>query len=269
MLHFDSTSGQAPLSERVLWLARRSASSIPYAIGQRRIGRRYRLNDGFERVYLHHTRKTGGTSLSESFLTLGGEDPLTVKRRMRDGWQMARTGDFVVTAHHRRALRRGCYFFGWSHFPAWSVRLPNRTFTVTILRDPEARVLSLYRYLLDPRADADQPFAAPARERQSAADGFDRFLDRLAVPELLGQLQMFSRRRDPEEAAAGIEGCSLAFPVDRMEEGLATLSKLIGRRLSPRHERRSVASFEPSDAQRSRLREALEPEYALMGLLRL
>ena len=269
MLHFDSTNGQAPLSERIVWLARRSASSIPYAIGQRRIGRRYLLNDGFERVYLHHTRKTGGTSLSESFLALGGEDPLTVKRRMRDGWQMTVTGGLVVTAHHRGALRRGRYFFGWLHFPAWSVRLPDRTFTVTILRDPAARVLSLYRYLLDPRADENQPFSARTRERETAADGFDGFMDRLAEPELLGQLQMFSKRRDPEEAAAKIDECSLVFRVDRMADGLATLSELIGRPLSPRHERRSVAAFEPSDAQRSRLREALASEYALMDLLRL
>lgn len=260
-IRFPAVQGRAR-AKRIFW-------SIPRAVGQRRVGSRYALNDGYERVYLHHIRKTGGSSLTASFLALGGEDPLAVEQRIRDGWlKVTRTGDFVVT---RRcgALQRGLYFFGWSHNPAWNIRLPERTFTVTILRDPAARVVSHYRYLADPRADESQAYPAKQRERQMAADGFDRFLDRISEAELLGQLQMFSPTREPQEAAERIRECSLVFGLDQMESGLVILSELIGHRLSLRHERRSVEKFQPSEAQAARLREALAPEYALMDLLKL
>jgi hypothetical protein len=58
------------------------------------VGRRYVLNDGYERVYLHHIRKAGGSSLTASFLALGGEDPLAVEQRIKDGWlKVTRPGD--------------------------------------------------------------------------------------------------------------------------------------------------------------------------------
>jgi hypothetical protein len=128
-------------------------------------------------------------------------------------------------------------------------------------------VLSLYRYLADPRADEGQAFPAPPEEHQMAADGFERFMDRLPESDLLGQLQMFSPTRDPREVAARLRECSLVFYLDQMPSGLATLSGVIGHPLSLRHERRSAAMFLPSDAQSACLREALAPEYALMDLL--
>ena len=239
-------------------------------VGQRLKGRHYSLNDDSERIYLHHIRKTGGTSLYSAFLALGGEDPLVVQRRLRDSWlHITRTGDYVIAAHQPRAVQQPRYFFGWSHHPAWSIRLPSRTFSVTILRDPAARVLSLYRYLVDPRADMGQPYSAAREERQMAADGFDRFLDRLPRSKLLGQLHMFSRACDPQEAASRIEECSLAFFLDDMEAALQKLSELIDCPLNLRHERRSVGAFQPSDLQHTRLLKILAPEYSMMNMVQL
>jgi len=251
--------GRKSSGSALLWARR--------AIGQRRIGRRYRLKGGFERIYLHHVRKTGGTSLSESFLELGGEDPLAVKRRMREGWGMARSGEFVFAAHARRALEEGRYFFGWSHIPAWDIELPEKTLSVTVLRDPVARAVSLYRYLADPSSDEGQPFPAPPAQRELAADGFDRFLERLTEPDLLAQLQMFSPSRDPAEAAERIHDCSFFFLLEHMDNGLGTLSMFAGHTLARNHERRSSQELLVSERQRASLREALAPEYELMGLL--
>lgn len=243
-----------------------SLRSARRAFEQRRIGRRYRLG-GFQRVYLHHVRKTGGTSFSESFLALGGEDPLAVKRRMREGWGMARSGDLVFAAHARRALEGGRYFFGWSHIPAWDLDLPPGTYRATILRDPDARVLSLYRYLSDPDSDEGQPFPALPEQREMAAGGFDRFLDLLPESELLAQVHMFSASLDPAEAVARMWECELIFGIAEMERALAEVSRLTGRPLQPRHARRSAPDFVPSEAQRERLEKMVAPEFEMLDRL--
>ncbi len=56
-------------------------------------------------------------------------------------------------------LRHGYFFFGYGHESVSSVgATPGKTFTITILRDSVDRVVSLYRYLADPRADEGQTF---------------------------------------------------------------------------------------------------------------
>lgn len=235
--------------------------------GRRLIGRRYQLQGGYERIYLYHVRKTGGTSIANSFLALGNEEPLAVKHRMTNVFGMARTGDYVFAANVTQALEGGRYFLGWSHDPAWMMSLPERTYTVTVLRDPTARVISLYRYLRDPDSDGDEPSPAPQKERDLTKDGFDAWLDRLPPNHLLNQLHMFSRSLDPAEAAAALQRCSLVFRTEDMAAGVKVLADLIGRELPVRRERRSTLEFQPSDTQLQRLREMLAPEYELMERL--
>ncbi len=53
------------------------------------LARNYDINEEFERVYLYHIRKTGGTSINHMFLSLGGEqgkevyDSLSRSRNLR------------------------------------------------------------------------------------------------------------------------------------------------------------------------------------------
>lgn len=248
--------------------AKELAWAAPLGLGYALTGRRYQLADGYERIYLHHVRKTGGTSITNAFLALGGEEPNTVKQRLTGRLGMARSGVLVFAGHNRAAVESGRYFYGWTHQPAWRVKLPPQTFTVTVLRDPVARVVSLYRYLSDPQSDVGHPFPAPAVQRRRAAGGFDRFLDQLPPTDLLNQLHMFSNRWDVEEAAETIGRCSLVFFTEDMASGLARLSQLTGRELPERHERRSKVRFEPSDEQRDRLADMLAPEYALLERVR-
>lgn len=139
---------------------------------------------------------------------------------------------------------------------------------MTVLRDPVARVLSLFRYLADPESDRGHAFGAPPADRDMAVDGFDRFLDRISQTELLNQLYMFSQQLDCEEAAEHISRCSLVFFLDDMSGGMRLLSEVVGRPLPERAERRSSLRFQPTEAQLDRLREALAVEYALMDRVR-
>jgi len=220
------------------------------------------------RIYFTHVRKTGGTSLYKSFLSLGGEDPAQVLTRMNHGVK-ARSGPYSFACSDRSfVFRMARYNFGWSHLPAWQLHLKPGTFTVSILRDPISRVISLFRHLADERADEGERFHARADERAWAADGFATFLDQADRVQLLNQLYAFSSRFDPVEAAERIRGYSLYFFSEHYNEGVAALANRLGLPLAPRVDRVSVAETLPTGTQVARLREILDPEYKLLDLLR-
>jgi hypothetical protein len=230
--------------------------------------RHYELDGGHRRVFHVHVAKTGGTSLSRSFLGVGGEDVDEVHHRMMATEPRAtRSGPYVLVAHDPRALRRGWYFFGWSNHPIWYVAPPDDTFTVTVLRDPMARVLSLYRYLSDPRADDGLPRSA-GRWRRMTRGGFAAFLDRIPPNNLHGQLNLFSRAHDPHEAATRIRQLSAYFFTESYDLGVQALADRLHLPLTVRRDRVSAAESEPAPEQLTRLRQMLEPEYRLLDLLR-
>jgi hypothetical protein len=223
----------------------------------------------FRRVYFFHVRKTAGTSFTKAVLGLGGEDPVQVETRFRFPVNTARSGDYVFLRSSRPWLtRHGRYFFGYGHAPWWLVELPADTFTMTILRDPVARLLSYYRYLRDPSADRHERFSPPAVERQWAADGLEAFLDRVPRRHLLNQLWMFSRSGTAEEAAQRIRQCSLYFFTESYDEGLAEFSRRFSLDLARRQDRRSSGGVQPTGTELALLRERLAPELELLELLR-
>jgi hypothetical protein len=142
------------------------------------------LNPAYKRVYHFHVRKTAGTSLNAAFGALGG---LTV-REMSTNPEVTRNGlRFVANGE---LTKEGDFFFASSHDPAWRLCLPPDTFTVTILRDPLARVVSYYRYLLwaraNPRARDIEPFIEQVCTESKFIDGGFRYC--------LGQLSPHSLR---------------------------------------------------------------------------
>jgi hypothetical protein len=212
-------------------------------------------------------RKTAGTSLFLSFLALGGEDPMDVWRRIsRTRLERTFSAGYSFVSNNQKALAEGAYFFGRSHRPFTEQPLPPRTFTVTILRDPVNRVRSYFDYLVagDP---PDMPGQVANRERLLTQDGFDAFLDRVPVRDLLTQLAMFSDRLDVSEAAERIAGCSAAFCTEDFDEGLASLGTRLQIPLSPRMDRVAGARSTLTDKQSERLRARLEPEYELLRQL--
>jgi hypothetical protein len=233
----------------------------------RRLARTFELPDGSRRVYCYHVRKTAGTSLYLSFLSLGGEDPMDVWRRITTS-RLPRTvsGGYSFVSNSRRLLAEGAYFFGRSHRAAPDQPLPPRTFTVTVLRDPVERVHSLFDYLV---AGDEEGLPGRVAEggRSVARDGFDAFLDRVPAKDLLNQLTTFSPRQEVSEAADRIAACSTVLFAEDFTDGLVRLGQRLQLPLSPQRVRVTGSRSVLTGPQRERLRSRLEPEYELLRRL--
>jgi len=233
----------------------------------RRLAADYRFPDGSRRVYCHHIRKTAGTSLFLSFLALGGEDPMDVWRRINSA-RLPRTisGPYGFASVHRMLLSEGAYLFGRAHRPVVEQPLPPRTFTVTVLRDPVARVHSYFDYLVAGDTP-DSPGRVAEQERRLAADGFDAFLARVPDRHLLCQLHTFSTAMDVSEAVDRIGSCSSVFFTESYAAGLADLGSRLDLPLGIHRARVTGGRSELTDVQVERLRSMLEPEYEMLGRL--
>ena len=233
----------------------------------RRLAAGYRLPDGSRRVYLHHIRKTAGTSVFLSFLALGGEDPMAVWHRINHA-RLPRTvsGGYAFASVHRKLLAEGQYFFGRAHRPVEDQPLAEGTFTVTVLRDPVARVHSYFDYLVAGDRP-DSPGRVAERERRMALDGFDSFLDQVPDRHLLSQLHTFSTTLDVSAAADRVSGCSAVFFTESYAKGLAELADRVGVPLAVHWARVTGNRTTLTSAQSDRLREMLDPEYRLLARL--
>lgn len=242
------------------------------------------MNPAYKRVYHYHVRKTAGTSLNAAFWALAGLD----LRAMADR-QVAEGNGLRVVRGNPRLIAEGDYFFANSHQPAHALRLPPATFTVTILRDPAARAISYYGYLLWARsgeASRDrEPFLDEVLAESAFLDGgrrgflarlaprrrevaFRDFLDRVPPSHLLTQLQMFSERMDPAEAAENALACSAVCFTETFPEDLKALAGELQLDLEEKRERRFGEKAVLTEDELGLLRERLAPEYAMIDRVR-
>ncbi|MGH3426276.1 MAG: hypothetical protein ACRDQZ_01670 [Mycobacteriales bacterium] len=236
------------------------------------------MNPAYERVYHHHVRKTAGTSLNSAFWALAGLD----LKQMSSHPVVERNGLKFVRGGNRELIAKGDYFFANSHQPAYDLTLPPSTFSITILRDPASRVISYYRYLLWARRNATAGEAEPfiedvvaesaflnrrlsLRRRES---GFREFLARVPPPHLWAQLQMFSERLDPAEAAERALACSAVCFTETYTEDLKRISSTLQLDLRERQERRFGEKVVLADDELELLRDRLAPEYAMIESVR-
>ena len=235
------------------------------------------MNPDYERVYHFHVRKTAGTSLNSAFWALGGLD-----LRALAGAQAIEGNGLKFVRGNQRLIEEGDYFFANSHQPAHELRLPPATYTITILRDPAARVVSYYRYLLwarsNRRAREEEPFIDDVvaesaflggrfslRRRRA---GFRDFLERAPTERLLTQLHMFSARLDPAEAAENALACSATCFTETYPEDLRRVAAELQLDLGEKRERSFGEKVELSEEEQELLRERLAPEYAMVELVR-
>lgn len=224
------------------------------------------LRTGDHRIYHVHIRKTAGTSLNHAFLGLAGGDPSEIYRRLAIPPHRVGAGKFRFSAWDARVLRRGDFFYGFSHIPFWRLRFPERTFLFTCLRDPVARVVSHYRMLVGYR-DRGIPHPGMTIEGPWLGSCFRDFLANVPREELLAHLSMFSPNLDLDEALANLARMSQVLFCEELASGVGRMGERLGIPLTIDHRRRSEPVDIPTD-DIERLREMLAPEYRFIELAR-
>ena len=184
---------------------------------------------GYKRVYHYHIRKTGGTSLRHAFLSDQGhvEGTEVYDRIVHSESHSASVNGKVFQGWDQKSLEKGNYFYGWSHIPAHRIHLPPRTFTITIFRDPVARLESHYNnlryYLVN---DINHPCLIT--EGEWACGDFSTFVSMVPREHRLRQLFMFSPEYSVAEAVERIRAIDHVMFLEEFECGLTMLSKRLG-----------------------------------------
>lgn len=264
-----------------------------------------KLPDSYQRVHHFHVRKTAGSSLDAAFWALGGPEVAEITKVQAAGRTVTGNGlNFVF--HDAGLIAKGNYFYASSHAPAYQLRIPADTFTVTILRDPLSRAVSYYRYLLwarsNPQAYDVEPFIESLLRESGFLDGrfhhfrrqlsrnrsehpiralglerrrprgvtrtFANFLTLTPVRHLFTQLRMFSPHLDPREAADGALSCSMVCFTETFSEDLERLGTRLGLDLQQKREKSFVEKIELSQRELQLLRARLKPEYEMIDRVR-
>lgn len=223
---------------------------------------------GYRRIYLVHIRKTGGTSLNHSFLTLSGEDPQALYKRLgQKPDHRLLSNDKVFVGWNIPYINGGNYFYAFSHEPLHTLSLPEKTFTVTCFRDPVKRVLSHYNMLMEYRSN-NNPHPCMAIEGKWLGNTFDEFLERIPKEHLCNQLYMFSARFNIEEAVERVRGLSHWFFTEDFSLGVDLLNRKTGLTLGAVHMRKTLYKANIPQEKLDTLREILGEEYAFLRRVR-
>jgi hypothetical protein len=151
-----------------------------------------------------------------------------------------------------------------------AIALPPGTFTITCLRDPVDRMISLYRMFLDLAAkDSTEVPSWFLRERHWMGNSFSDFLKRLPREMVQQQLYMFSRSFDVDEAIGNIASCSHVMVMEEFSAGLDRLNAKLGLRLpNVAGVRKSEAAFEPTETELGTLLPLVAAERKLVQWVR-
>lgn len=232
------------------------------------LAQRYHFTGDYRRIYHIHIRKTGGTSLNYMMLGLSGRPgPQVYEEACREPYRPIIGDDKIFLGWNPALIERGHYFYAFSHMPSHRLKLPPHTFTVTCLRDPAARIISLYTMI---KGYQSEP--APDRRKQRQllwlGNSFGDFLVNLPREELLNQIFMFSKNFDGIEAFDQIAGCSHYLLTEEFSEGVYGLAAKLQLPLEPIHVRKSAVVYDLAPRDLEELRNRLEPEYELYAKLK-
>lgn len=220
--------------------------------------------EGFDnrRIFHFHNRKTAGTSLNISFLSLISQNPIKKYAEivLDPDHKITKLGKTYIGWNHNLAKSEK-FFYSWSVEPFNKIGLDNDMFGVTILRDPADRIISLYDHFL--YSVEKQVLIHPDIEKEVrlTQNGFTDFLKNLPKKTLMRQLFSFSERYDIEEAYNNVTKLSHVMFTSHYEESLRALSSKLDLGLKSYYLRKSSKKTKISDSQRRLLQKKLEPEY--------
>lgn len=223
---------------------------------------------GCKRMYLYHIRKTAGTSLIKSLMSLNGSDgeaAFTTLANNSD--QSLVANDMIYAGWVKSLIETGDYSFGFSHHSYDEIELPSSTFRFTCLRNPAERVISHYRMLKDFSLQP-KPHECFVTEGAWLGNSFDDFLDRTPRQHLLNQLYMFSNSYSIDEAVSRICSLEHVLFVEDYSKGVAALGRKTGLAIRDRHDRRSKQKIQISKDSKSRLNEMMQDEFDLLAAVR-
>jgi hypothetical protein len=232
-----------------------------------RLAARYMLPDGFRRIYHFHIRKTGGTSLNTIFLSTCGEDGKNVYTELNNATNhRVIKNDKIFQGWNPKLIRQGDFYYAFSHLPAHQIALPPKTFTITCLRDPIRRLLSLYR-MLQEQIERDDQHPGLKAQKHYLRPHFVDFVDALPEWERLNQLYMFSEQMDIKQAYEAIKKCNIYFFTEDFNAGIAQINEKLRLSLRPIHLRAGKKQIVLADQDLKYLRQRLYQEYQLLALL--
>jgi len=228
----------------------------------------YNVAGKYKRVYLYHIRKTGGTSLNNMFLSLADDDKNLYKKLNRSLSQRFISNGFVIQGWNPLLIERGHFFYGFSHLPSHQLNLKSDTFTITCLRDPYKRIVSLYNMLID-QVENDPLHPGLKSQKQWLGNSFSDFIDRVPKYELLNQLYMFSENYDIDEAVKKIKSLGFYFFTESFDSDIIQINKILDLSLKPIHVRKAstAISLNITPDENKRLNKMLAPEIELLEKL--
>jgi len=237
----------------------------------RKIASSYMIGN-YKRIYFVHIRKTGGTSLNNMFLSLGGENSAELYSELvsRVDHRIIRD-DRIFVGWHKRLIEKGNYFYAFSHIPLHELRFPKDTFIISCFRDPLQRVLSYYNMLVDMSVN-DIKHPCMEVERKYVGDSFDDFLERVPQKHLMNQLFMFSRNLNVHEALDRARSLAYYFFTEDFDNGIETLNAMTQLKLMPLYLRKG--SHQPTILETlpkksiMMLRKRLSKEYEFLDALK-
>lgn len=248
---------------QLMWIVSRRIKSSLDEVRFRAVTERYHFK-GYKRIYLVHIRKTGGTSLNHSFLTLSGEDSASLYQRLgQERDHRLLSNGKVYVGWNVPYINRGNYFYAFSHVPLHALQLPEKTFTVTCFRDPVKRVISHYNMLMDYQVNNVMHPCMPV-EGKWLGNSFDEFLERIPKEHLCNQLFMFSARYDIGEALERVKGLSHFFFTEDFARGVDALNQKTGLQLGAIHTRKTMHKEEIPQRGLDTLRVMLGEEYEFL-----
>jgi len=230
----------------------------------------YDLPAKYRRIYHYHIPKTGGTSLNFAFIGLSCE-PDTIEQEYE---KLANTkghrkeiGDRFYVGWDKQNIERGNYFYGFSHKPAHTLNLPDRTYRITIFRDPLKRLLSYYHmyryYILN---DIQHPSITD--NKPWLGKPLSQFIDLIPKNILLNQLYYFSNSYDVEEALHTVKNSVDHYWLTKnFNEGLSILNQHLNLTLVTRREKNFGYKENHQSELLNELKNRLEPEYTFINNL--